>query len=167
MLRFVYAREGRDDVGYHITDIGRGSRRKAACDDARARRLVVNLGLHLATLIQDRLSHIALTARLQTKRFIGLDRKRRLETVRDVSRLRPRSLHELGRQGKHGVEIVDERLHFGRVAASLFSKFAPAASWAQSLTRRVTHLAQAMANVPALDLEQVSECCGDLGCLAR
>ncbi len=93
-------------------------RAPVARPDAAARawaRWYVDLAPHSLDLLTDRRRELVVSGRLRAFRFLHQHGQRRLESVREVAGLRERPAHRRIAVIEERVEIVDERLHFGRV----------------------------------------------------
>ncbi len=84
---------------------------------ARVREVIVHLPAHPIDLLRYGCSHLGLTGCPRAFRLVREDGERRLQTVREIARLGDRALDRFLSMLEQRVEIVDERLHLGRVRA--------------------------------------------------
>ena len=98
-------------------DAAAGAERRARRRRARVREVIVDLPAHPLDLLADRRGELVMPLGVGTIGFLRQHRERRLETVSEVAGLGQRAPDGLLAVLEQRVEIVDERLHFGRIIA--------------------------------------------------
>ena len=98
------------------TDAARAGRR-ARRGGARVREVVVDLPAHALDLLRDRRGELGLAGGRGALGLLRQHRERRLQAVREIAGLADRAADRCVAMLEQRVEIVDERLHFARIAS--------------------------------------------------